>query len=242
MRRRRAGLRSTGPTAPLIARWRQAEALDAAGERADATRVLRETHDAAERLGARGRSSTRSRRSRDGCGCASGIRDTSPAADVLASPFGLTPREHEVLARVALGRTNRQIAGELFISESTAGVHVSNILSKLGVATRTDAPRDFAGGVLRRIWPCRSRGGLPVAARQGDHAGRQEQQQPSRHHAVRASMRGAANVDRHGSQGSGALQGRPACAPSTRWKAESTGQVAGSFRALRLAPDFIMAG
>jgi hypothetical protein len=41
---------------------------------------------------------------------------------------------------------------------------------------------------------------------------------------------------------SGALQRRPAWAPSTRWKAESTGQVAGSFRALRLAPDFIMAG
>ena len=38
-----------------------------------------------------------------------------------------------------LGRTNRQIADELFISENTAGVHVSNILGKLGVASRTEA-------------------------------------------------------------------------------------------------------
>ena len=56
-----------------------------------------------------------------------------------ADPFGLTRREREVLALVATGRTNRQIADELFISENTAGVHVSNILGKLGVASRTEA-------------------------------------------------------------------------------------------------------
>ena len=55
--------------------------------------------------------------------------------------FGLTSREREVLASVAAGRTNRQIAEELFISESTAGVHVSHILSKLGVSSRTQAAR-----------------------------------------------------------------------------------------------------
>ncbi len=44
-----------------------------------------------------------------------------------------------MLALVAQGRTNRQIADELFISENTAGVHVSNILGKLGVAGRTEA-------------------------------------------------------------------------------------------------------
>ena len=54
-------------------------------------------------------------------------------------PFGLTRREREVLGLVAFGRTNRQIADALFISENTAGVHVSNILGKLGVATRTEA-------------------------------------------------------------------------------------------------------
>ena len=40
---------------------------------------------------------------------------------------------------MSLGRTNRQIAETLFISENTAGVHVSNILGKLGVAGRTEA-------------------------------------------------------------------------------------------------------
>jgi DNA-binding CsgD family transcriptional regulator len=51
----------------------------------------------------------------------------------------LTPREREVLGLVALGRTNRQIADELFISENTAGVHVSNILGKLEVTGRGEA-------------------------------------------------------------------------------------------------------
>ena len=63
--------------------------------------------------------------------------DDGPVAD--ADPFGLTPREREVLTLVADGRTNRQIAETLFISESTAGVHVSNILGKLGVANRVEA-------------------------------------------------------------------------------------------------------
>ena len=57
-----------------------------------------------------------------------------PGADI-----GLTAREREVLALVAEGYTNRRIAEALYISESTAGVHVSNILGKLGVATRTEA-------------------------------------------------------------------------------------------------------
>jgi DNA-binding NarL/FixJ family response regulator len=51
----------------------------------------------------------------------------------------LTPREREVLALLVEGHTNRRIAEELFISESTAGVHVSNILGKLGVGSRTEA-------------------------------------------------------------------------------------------------------
>ena len=59
-------------------------------------------------------------------------------ADPLAA-YDLTPREVEVLRLVALGRTNRQIAEELFISESTAGVHVSHIIGKLGVGGRVEA-------------------------------------------------------------------------------------------------------
>ncbi|HLU75192.1 MAG TPA: response regulator transcription factor, partial [Nonomuraea sp.] len=51
----------------------------------------------------------------------------------------LTPRELEVLRLVAQGRTNRDIAKELFISAKTVSVHVSNILGKLGVTTRGEA-------------------------------------------------------------------------------------------------------
>jgi DNA-binding CsgD family transcriptional regulator len=68
--------------------------------------------------------------------------DVSEAATpALDHPAGvaLTAREREVLTLLAEGYTNRRIAHDLFISESTAGVHVSNILGKLGVATRTEA-------------------------------------------------------------------------------------------------------
>jgi NarL family two-component system response regulator LiaR len=56
-------------------------------------------------------------------------------------PLGadLTPREREVLALLADGRTNRQIAQQLAISPATARLHVSNILAKLNAANRTEA-------------------------------------------------------------------------------------------------------
>jgi DNA-binding NarL/FixJ family response regulator len=53
--------------------------------------------------------------------------------------MGLTPRELEVLRHVAEGRTNAQIAANLYITEKTADAHVSNILRKLGAARRTEA-------------------------------------------------------------------------------------------------------
>ncbi|WP_167442726.1 helix-turn-helix transcriptional regulator, partial [Streptomyces rhizosphaericus] len=56
-----------------------------------------------------------------------------------AEELGLTPRERDVLRLVADGRSNRQIAEELFISPKTASVHVSNILAKLGVSGRAEA-------------------------------------------------------------------------------------------------------
>ena len=52
---------------------------------------------------------------------------------------GLTARQHEVLALLAEGRTNAQIARQLFISPKTVSVHVSAILRTLGVTTRTEA-------------------------------------------------------------------------------------------------------
>ncbi|MCP3816802.1 AAA family ATPase [Streptomyces sp. A3M-1-3] len=67
---------------------------------------------------------------------------TPEAAEQPADPaeaLGLTSREQDVLRLVAVGRTNRQIAEELFISPKTASVHVSNILAKLGVAGRGEA-------------------------------------------------------------------------------------------------------
>ena len=53
--------------------------------------------------------------------------------------FPLSPREAEVLRLIAAGRTNRSIAEELTLSEKTVHRHVSNILTKLGVASRTAA-------------------------------------------------------------------------------------------------------
>ena len=54
-------------------------------------------------------------------------------------PTTSPPREQEVLALVAQGRTNRQIGTQLFISAKTVSVHVSNILAKLGAGGRTEA-------------------------------------------------------------------------------------------------------
>ena len=53
--------------------------------------------------------------------------------------LGLTPREREVLALLAEGRTNREIGEALFMAEKTASVHVSRILAKLDVRSRTEA-------------------------------------------------------------------------------------------------------
>lgn len=53
--------------------------------------------------------------------------------------FGLSPREREVLALIAEGRTNREIGERLFISQKTVGVHVGNILAKLSVSGRVEA-------------------------------------------------------------------------------------------------------
>jgi DNA-binding NarL/FixJ family response regulator len=69
-------------------------------------------------------------------------RDALPPEDPVEQArrrLGLTARELDVLRLVADGLSNREIAERLFISVKTASVHVSNILSKLGVTTRVEA-------------------------------------------------------------------------------------------------------
>jgi DNA-binding NarL/FixJ family response regulator len=56
-----------------------------------------------------------------------------------ASPEALTERETEVLKLIARGKANKEIAGELFIDETTVKSHVHSILSKLNVRSRTQA-------------------------------------------------------------------------------------------------------
>jgi DNA-binding CsgD family transcriptional regulator/tetratricopeptide (TPR) repeat protein len=106
-------------------------------ERDRATELLRLAHAAADHLGARPLADAvllLARRAR--------LALTAAPAPDRADPvrsLGLTGREHDVLRLVALGRSNRQIAEELFISPKTASVHVSNILAKLGVSGRGEA-------------------------------------------------------------------------------------------------------
>jgi ATP/maltotriose-dependent transcriptional regulator MalT len=125
-------------------RFRKAEALlEQGAAREDVTESLRAAHREAEACSAvvlRERCETLSRRARIPLG-----DEPAPAA-TADDPFGLTPREREVLSLVAAGRTNRQIGEELFMSEKTASVHVSRILAKLDVSTRGEA-----GAVAHRL-------------------------------------------------------------------------------------------
>ncbi|MEV0616501.1 AAA family ATPase [Nonomuraea sp. NPDC050404] len=127
-----------GPAAH--ARWRQTEALLNAGiSRDHATPVLRKAHALARTVPlVLAEVEALSRRARIGVSTAADAGEDAATSRITA-PFGLTPREREVLAMVADGHTNRQIAGSLFISAKTASVHVSNILSKLGVTNRAEA-------------------------------------------------------------------------------------------------------
>lgn len=116
------------------ARWRLAEALLAAGERDAAQAEWELARETAGKLRAVPLEAAllefgrRARFSGGGGGGGGGAGDG-----------GLTAREVEVLRLVAEGLTNREIAERLFIAQKTVSVHVSNILGKLEVSTRTQA-------------------------------------------------------------------------------------------------------
>jgi DNA-binding NarL/FixJ family response regulator len=65
--------------------------------------------------------------------------DALTQAKSAGAPAGLTPRELEVLRLLASGRTNKAIAKQLFLSEKTIDRHVSNIFTKINVASRAAA-------------------------------------------------------------------------------------------------------
>jgi DNA-binding CsgD family transcriptional regulator len=130
---------AVGQPYPLAgALLRSAEAALSAGDRGRAGSRLRSAAGLAQQLGARPLSddiTLLARRARIPLGPDDDGHTTAPEPDRL----GLTAREFEVLRLVAAGRSNREIAAELFISAKTASVHVSNILGKLGVTSRGEA-------------------------------------------------------------------------------------------------------
>jgi DNA-binding CsgD family transcriptional regulator len=142
-----AAWEEAGHPYPLaIARWRAAEALLARrGDRAKAAELLRQAHATATAIGAaplRLELEHLARLARVDPSSAAGTGEPAAAPDRAVTPgaeLGLTARELDVLALVAEGRSNREVADALFISAKTVSVHVSNILAKLGVASRVEA-------------------------------------------------------------------------------------------------------
>ena len=135
-------LETSGLPYPLdLALLRAAEAEAGHGDRAAAAVLLRRAEQAALHHG-----DLRLQRDAALFADRARLREPEPAGRAAAAAahpegpaFGLTPRELVVLRLVAEGRTNRQIADELYISPKTASVHVSNILAKLEVGGRGEA-------------------------------------------------------------------------------------------------------
>jgi DNA-binding CsgD family transcriptional regulator/tetratricopeptide (TPR) repeat protein len=128
------------PFPAAYARWRQAEALLGRRRAREGAEVLVAAHAAAERLGAAplARELTLlARRAR--VELVNGPPPEAAEAEDPAMRLGLTRREREVLGLVAGGLTNREIAQALFVTEKTAGAHVSSILGKLHVRSRVEA-------------------------------------------------------------------------------------------------------
>jgi DNA-binding NarL/FixJ family response regulator len=126
------------PYREATARWREFEALAEHDDRAAAAAALEPALELARRIGSRwlvAELTTLAERARIATAAAAGDVEEPASED----PFGLTARERQVLALLAEGATNRQIGAALFMAEKTASVHVSRILGKLGVQSRTQA-------------------------------------------------------------------------------------------------------
>lgn len=125
------------PYPAAVARWRLADAARRARD-PRAAQWLREAHALASSLGAAPlcrELELLAVRTRTSLASAQAVPAQPGPLDGLA----LTPREQQALTLLSTGASNRRIARELSISESTAGVHVSNVLRKLGVANRAEA-------------------------------------------------------------------------------------------------------
>ncbi len=124
------------PYQGIYARLREAEAHLQTGERRAAAQALRGAHATAVALGAlplRGDTEALAKRARIAL-----PEVTGDAADA-GPPLDLTRRELTVLELIAAGRTNRQIAEELYLSPRTVDVHVRHILAKLHASNRVEA-------------------------------------------------------------------------------------------------------
>ncbi len=117
--------------------WRLAEALAGSGRPREAADVCRAASATAAELRAEPLRAALDDLARRLGLDAGGSRDA--VRDGASSVAALTRREREVLRLMSRGLSNRQIGEELFITRKTASVHVSNILAKLGAATRTEA-------------------------------------------------------------------------------------------------------
>jgi DNA-binding CsgD family transcriptional regulator len=123
------------PHRTAYALWRQAEAL-LADNRSAAPPVLRRAAElAVSHAPLRGEIDALARRARINVA----PPRAAPAGTTPKTLYGLTAREPEVLALLAVGRTNAEIGAALYISPKTASVHVTSILRKLAVTNRVQA-------------------------------------------------------------------------------------------------------
>ncbi|AYY14229.1 helix-turn-helix transcriptional regulator [Actinobacteria bacterium YIM 96077] len=124
-----------GPTyLRTYARYQLGSALVTAGARDEARDALRTAASEAETLGSGLLAGWITE-----VGSRAGLSTTERVTPSLSTTYGLTGREREVLRLIAAGRSNREIGAGLYISAKTASVHVSNILTKLGVSGRGEA-------------------------------------------------------------------------------------------------------